>query len=80
MTAFGREEVREEAEGLELDGFLVKPVTKSMILDTLVNLFAEPGEGSATGEATTGGEESRLRGARILLTDDKRIRIGPIDV
>ena len=35
VTAFGREEVREEAERLQLDGFLVKPVTKSMIVDTL---------------------------------------------
>src|SRR5262249_26076837 len=39
VTAFGREEVREEAERLQLDGFLVKPVTKSMIVDTLVNVF-----------------------------------------
>ncbi|MCU0725821.1 MAG: PAS domain S-box protein, partial [Planctomycetes bacterium] len=31
VTAFGRDEVREEAERLELDGFLVKPVTRSMI-------------------------------------------------
>ena len=31
VTAFGREEVREEAERLQLDGYLVKPVTKSMI-------------------------------------------------
>ena len=37
VTAFGREEVREEAERLQLDGFLVKPVTKSMLVDTLVN-------------------------------------------
>src|SRR6185369_10432884 len=47
ITAFGREEVREEAERLHLDGFLVKPVTKSMIVDTLVNVFAE-GEGLDT--------------------------------
>ena len=46
VTAFGREEVREEAERLQLDGFLVKPVTKSMIVDTLVNVFAEAGEAS----------------------------------
>ena len=59
VTAFGREEVREEAERLGLDGFLVKPVTKSMIVDTLVNVFAAPrartysvaaeGESCATG-------------------------------
>jgi len=71
VTAFGREEVREEAERLQLDGFLLKPVTKSMIVDTLVNVFAEPGEDvSAPGEAK---QEARLRGARILLTEDNEI-------
>jgi two-component system sensor histidine kinase/response regulator len=71
VTAFGREEVREEAERLDLDGFLVKPVTKSMIVDTLVNVFAEDG-----GEHATDGVisfESRLLGARILLTEDNEI-------
>ena len=70
VTAFGREEVREEAERLELDGFLVKPVTKSMIVDTLVNVFAAPGEHTAAAEA---GQETRLRGARILLAEDNDI-------
>ena len=71
VTAFGREEVREEAERLELDGFLLKPVTKSMIVDTLVNVFADGGEdlrGAADGE-----QASRLRGARILLAEDNEI-------
>ncbi len=71
VTAFGREEVREEAERLNLDGFLVKPVTKSMIVDTLVNVFAhEDGEASVATESTT---TARLRGARILLTEDNEI-------
>ncbi len=71
VTAFGREEVREEAERLELDGFLVKPVTKSMIVDTLVNVFAETGE--ASGGAAESEQAMRLRGARILLTEDNEI-------
>ena len=71
VTAFGREEVREEAERLQLDGFLVKPVTKSMIVDTLVNVFAHEGEAASV---TTEGEQAmRLRGARILLTEDNDI-------
>ena len=37
ITAFDREEVREQAERLHVDGFLMKPVTKSMLLDSLVN-------------------------------------------
>ncbi len=71
VTAFGREEVREEAERLQLDGFLVKPVTKSMIVDTLVNVFAHSGE--ETSKAATGEQATRLRGARILLTEDNEI-------
>ena len=73
VTAFGREEVREEAERLELDGFLIKPVTKSMVVDTLVNVFAELGDGAAAAEAVTGEMEWRLRGAHILLTEDNDI-------
>ena len=71
VTAFGREEVREEAERLQLDGFLLKPVTKSMIVDTLVNIFAEGGE-DLRGVADV-EQASRLRGARILLTEDNEI-------
>jgi signal transduction histidine kinase/CheY-like chemotaxis protein/HAMP domain-containing protein len=71
VTAFGREEVREEAERLELDGFLLKPVTKSTIVDTLVNVFSQ-GEGEV-GAAVPDLERARLRGARILLTEDNEI-------
>jgi two-component system, sensor histidine kinase and response regulator len=71
VTAFGREEVREEAERLQLDGYLVKPVTKSMIVDTLVSVFANIGDGAP---ATAEIEQSvRLRGARVLLTEDNEI-------
>ena len=42
MTAFGREEARTEAERLNIEHFLVKPVTRSTLVDTLVTLFAQP--------------------------------------
>jgi signal transduction histidine kinase/DNA-binding response OmpR family regulator/HPt (histidine-containing phosphotransfer) domain-containing protein/HAMP domain-containing protein len=71
VTAFGREEVREEAERLQLDGFLVKPITKSMILDTLMNVFAHAGE--ETVAAIGSRDEARLHGARILLVEDNEI-------
>ena len=73
VTAFGREEVRDEAERLRLDGFLVKPVTKSMIVDTLVNLFGAPGGDGAARGAMPDGAAGRLRGARILLAEDNEI-------
>jgi two-component system, sensor histidine kinase and response regulator len=71
VTAFGREEVREEAERLQLDGFLVKPVTRSMIVDTLVNVFAE--SAAETGKSADGELAMPLRGARILLAEDNEI-------
>ena len=56
VTAFGREEVREEAERLQLDGFLVKPVTRSMIVDTLVTVFADHPATKQAGTADGGGD------------------------
>jgi two-component system sensor histidine kinase/response regulator len=70
VTAFGREEVREEAERLSLDGFLVKPVTKSMIIDTLVNVFTDA---SDIAEGEESAHAARLQGARILLAEDNEI-------
>ena len=70
VTAFGREEVREEAERLQLDGFLLKPVTKSMVVDTLVNVFAH---GESERVAVAEPQDTRLAGARILLVEDNEI-------
>ncbi len=71
VTAFGREEVREEAERLQLDGYLIKPLTKSMVFDMLVNIFAA--EGDAAPAAERAAETMSLRGARILLAEDNEI-------
>jgi two-component system sensor histidine kinase/response regulator len=71
VTAFGREDVREEAERQGLDGFLVKPVTRSMLVDALVGVFV--GESGTAGVAPEGEAATRLRGARILLAEDNEI-------
>lgn len=73
VTAFGREEVREEAEHLGIDGFLVKPVTKSMLVDTLVTLFAPVAGDAARAGMAVRDEGARLDGARILLAEDNEI-------
>src|SRR5688572_7559599 len=71
VTAFGREEVRDEAERLQIDGFMLKPVTKSMIVDTLVTIFAQESKESPAISASD--HEHSLRGARILLAEDNVI-------
>ena len=80
VTAFGREEVREEAERLQLDGFLVKPVTKSMLVDTLVNVFATSAmrrrsrrrNGGSRGDPAAGRAHPAGRGQRDQPADRRR--------
>ena len=74
VTAFGREEVREEAEKLDVAGFLLKPVTKSMLVDALVTIFAPKTQEEAAGRAAgESAPSNRLGGVRILLTEDNLI-------
>jgi two-component system, sensor histidine kinase and response regulator len=69
ITAFGREEVRAEAEQIGIEGYLLKPVNSSLLYDTLMNLFGEAD--------LAGGRISRdeahvhdASGLRILLVED----------
>ena len=73
VTAFGREEVREEAERIQMDGFLLKPVTTSMLVDTLVNLFAGARQDRTALAPAVDRHADRLRGLRILLAEDNEI-------
>jgi two-component system sensor histidine kinase/response regulator len=68
VTAFGREEIRGEAERLHLDGFLVKPVTKSMLVDALVSAFADAGDQAAAVASATAEGVSQT-GLRVLLAE-----------
>jgi PAS domain S-box-containing protein len=72
VTAFGREEVREEAERIHVSGFLLKPVTKSMLVDTLVSIFA-PKEAEDRRPSSEISKPERLRGVRALLAEDNPI-------
>jgi two-component system sensor histidine kinase/response regulator len=72
VTAFGREEVRDEAERLHLDGFLVKPVTTSMMVDALVSAFADADDQAAAVASAT-AEGVSLAGLRVLLVEDNDI-------
>jgi two-component system sensor histidine kinase/response regulator len=73
VTAFGREEVREEAEQLGIAAFLVKPVTRSLLVDTLVTLFAPEATEAADAGAALTGHGANLSGMRILLVEDNEI-------
>jgi two-component system sensor histidine kinase/response regulator len=71
VTAFGREEVRQESDEAGLDGFLVKPVNQSTLIDTLVEIFA-PEQRELT-SSSSDGVSWDLSGLKVLLTEDNEI-------
>ena len=76
VTSLGREDVRQQAEDISLDGFLIKPVSPSMLYDTIMDVFGKRIDSHVRNSA---GEDSKpegfekIRGARVLLTEDNEI-------
>ena len=76
VTAYGREEVMKQAEKVGLDGFLIKPVSQSMLFDAIMQAFDKDVEKrSRAKKAGMKDEEAlkQIRGARILLAEDNEI-------
>jgi two-component system, sensor histidine kinase and response regulator len=75
VTAYGSEELMNRAEESGIDGFLLKPVSPSTMLDTFMRIFyGADGAGGPAGRPA-GSEDpaaavSGIRGARILLAED----------
>ena len=76
VTAYGREEVLHQADGSDLDGFLIKPVSQSMLFDTVTQAFGkEVARWSRPREKGVGDIEGleQIKGASILLVEDNEI-------
>ncbi len=75
VTAYGRAEVRQRAEKVGIDSFLIKPVNPSMLFDTIMDIFGRTV--SRTGceyrESDPVDELGPIRGARILLAEDNEV-------
>ena len=75
VTAYGREEILREAARAELDGVLYKPVTPSMLVDTLVGLFVDQrprGMGIVTPPPAR-DHHYDLDGRHVLLVEDNEL-------
>ncbi len=70
VTAFGRDEVRDDAGLSGIEAFLVKPVSQSSLVDALVSMFAP--QAGVAGRAV-GREDANLGGVRLLLAEDNDI-------
>ena len=76
VTAYGREEVLMKAEAAGLNGFLVKPVSPSVMFDTIMQALSREVPRTARGVERRGQDPKlleRLAGARVLLVEDNEI-------
>jgi PAS domain S-box-containing protein len=74
VTAFGREDIRTQAEQIEIDGYLLKPVTPSTLYETLVELFGVADHEVDLARASNAAAASHdATGIRILLVEDNEV-------
>jgi signal transduction histidine kinase/CheY-like chemotaxis protein len=76
VTAYGREEVMQQAEQVGLEGFLLKPVNPSMLFDSIMEAFGEAlPETSRIAQRHEQEAEAlkHIQGARVLLVEDNEI-------
>ncbi|MCK4784094.1 MAG: response regulator [Desulfobacteraceae bacterium] len=76
VTAFGREEVMQRFQKAGLDGFLFKPISYSLLFDTIIEIFGYKDSRKPL-IMTKGTEETealkQIRGAKILVVEDNEI-------
>ncbi len=74
ITAFGKEDIRTQAEEMGIDAYLLKPVTPSTLFDTLVELFDVAGHEADLSRTTNAAVISHdAIGVRILLVEDNEV-------
>jgi two-component system sensor histidine kinase/response regulator len=78
VTAYGREEVIREAEAAGVPDILIKPVSPSLLFDTLMRVMGGQASGihDSPQESVALDERlARIRGARVLLVEDNELNV-----
>ena len=73
VTAYGREEIIKGAEEAGIEDVLIKPVSPSMLFDSVIRILGDAGDvARAVTDAPTDSFEQlvAIKGARILLVED----------
>jgi signal transduction histidine kinase/DNA-binding response OmpR family regulator/HPt (histidine-containing phosphotransfer) domain-containing protein len=75
VTAYGREEVMKQAEETLFENVLIKPVTPSMLFDSVVQALSTGERTDARTHASTptAFNFESIRGARVLLVEDNEL-------
>lgn len=76
VTAFGKEDIMEQAKAIGINAFLTKPITYSLLFDTIMDIFGKESRTkhliSKSGTAYD-KEMDKMQGANILLAEDNEI-------
>jgi len=73
VTAYGREEVLQEAEDAGIENVLIKPISASVLFDSVVRILGEIPDGAldaGNGPTAAYKQLAVFKGARILLVED----------
>ena len=76
VTAYGREEVMQKSRKAGVEGFLLKPVSQSLLFDAIMSAFDKEipaRKRAAPAKASTAEALKKIRGARVLLAEDNAI-------
>jgi two-component system sensor histidine kinase/response regulator len=74
VTAFGREDIRVKAAQIGIENYLLKPVSPSMLYDSLMDVFAVPGDDDGKMRPMKEvGDTPDASGIRILLVEDNEM-------
>jgi PAS domain S-box-containing protein len=76
VTAYGREEIMQQAEDVGLEGFLLKPINSSILFDAIMQAFgeAEPETFRVVERHEQEAETvEHIKGALVLLVEDNEI-------
>ncbi|MHB8956727.1 MAG: response regulator [Pirellulaceae bacterium] len=76
VTAYGREEIMRQAESAGLDGFLIKPVNQSVLLNTIMEVLGHGVHRESRPLVAKTKHPDRMapiRGARLLVAEDNEI-------
>ncbi|MBF0413073.1 MAG: response regulator [Desulfamplus sp.] len=76
VTGHGNEDLISQAKQISLDGFLIKPVTQSLLFDSIMNAFGKAVDKKVDRSINKSEMPSgfnNIRGARLLLVEDNEI-------
>ena len=76
LTAYSRDDIREQAQSAGVDGFLLKPANPSLLFDAVMSACGKHGPAPITalpGKGQLLPELDKIRGARLLVVEDNDI-------